>query len=97
MSDMLIDIIKIGDVVTLKTTTGDELIASYRGEDQHHYKVSKIRALGHGDNGFILMPYLFSVNLDEQIKLNKNLVIAIVRTDKLFADNYTTQTSSLVI
>lgn len=96
---MLIDTgFKFGDVVSVKTTTGDELLGSYRGENSDgSIKLSKVRALGHGESGFVLMQYIFSVDPDEVININKDLVIVIAKTGKIFADNYSSQTSSIVL
>ena len=93
---MLIDKgVSAGEVVTLKLTSGEELVARLNGETDTHYKLSKPMVIAMGAKGPGLMPYLFTVAPDKDINLNKNTVTVAVASDKSFADQYIQSTTSI--
>lgn len=93
---MLIDKgVTAGEVVTLKLTSGEELVARLDEETNTHYKLTKPMVIAMGPNGPGLMPYLFTVSPDKTIALNKNTVTVAVSSDKQFADQYITSTTSI--
>ena len=60
---MLIDKgVTIGEVVTLKLTSGEELVAKLEEETATYYKLSRPMVIGMGQKGPGLMPYLFTVD-----------------------------------
>jgi hypothetical protein len=48
-----------------------------------------------GPNGPGLMPYLFTVNPDKEVKLNKGTVTVAEATDAVFAKQFLEQTSGI--
>jgi hypothetical protein len=93
---MLIDKgVSEGEVVTLKLTSGEELVAKLVEEAVSYYKLSKPLVLGHTPQGPGLMPYLFTVSPDKEIKLLKNAVTVVEATDKQFADQYIQSTTGI--
>jgi hypothetical protein len=93
---MLIDKgVGAGEVVTLKLTSGEELVARLNEETATHYKLSKPMVIAMGAKGPGLMPYLFTVAPDKDISLNKNTVTVAVASDKSFADQYMQSTTSI--
>ena len=67
---MLIDKgVAVGEVITLKLTSGEELVAKLVEETDSYYKLSKIQVIGMGPKGPGLMPYLFTVNPDKEVRL----------------------------
>ena len=67
---MLIDKgVSAGEVVTLKLTSGEEIVAKLTEETATYYKLSKPMVIGMGQKGPGLMPYLFTVSPDKEIKL----------------------------
>ena len=60
---MLIDKgVTVGEVITLKLTSGEEIVAKLAAETDSHYKLSRPMVIGMGERGPGLMPYLFTVN-----------------------------------
>jgi hypothetical protein len=87
--------ITAGEVITLKLTSGEELVARLVEDAISFYKVSKPFVIGHTPNGPGLMPYLFTVSPDKDIKLLKTAVTVAESTDKEFADQYLQSTTGI--
>jgi uncharacterized alpha/beta hydrolase family protein len=93
---MLIDKgVSAGEVVTLKLTSGEELVARLDEETPTHYKLTKPMVIGMGQNGPGLMPYLFTVSQDKMVPLLKSTVTVAVSSDKIFADQYIQSTTNI--
>jgi len=95
---MLIDKgVTIGEVVTLKLTSGEELVAKLVDDGPMFYKLSHPQVKGLGPKGPGLMPYLFTVNPDKEVRLNKGTVVVIEATDKSFADQFIQSTTGIAL
>jgi hypothetical protein len=93
---MLIDKgVTAGEVITLKLTSGEEIVATLVEETATYYKLKRPMVLGMGQQGPGLMPYLFTVNPDKEIKLLKNTVVMAEATDKSFADQFIQSTTGI--
>ena len=93
---MLIDKgVAAGEVITLKLTSGEELVAKLVQEADTYYKLSHPQVIGHGPKGPGLMPYLFTVNPDKEIKLLKTAVTVVEASDKQFADQFIQATTGI--
>ena len=95
---MLIDTpYKKGDVVTLKTVAGQELIARYEGEDSSTVIVNKPLVTVVTQEGAVMAPFLYTVNMDTTIKLNNQQLLCVVKSAKEVADDYLQRTSDIAI
>lgn len=93
---MLIDKgVTVGEVVTFKLTSGEELVAKLVEDTDAYYKLSRPMVIGMGQSGPGLMPYLFTVNPDKDIRLSKTTVTVAEATDKVFADQFLETTSKI--
>jgi hypothetical protein len=93
---MLIDKgVTVGEVVTLKLTSGEEIVAKLVEETATYYKLSKPMVIGMGQKGPGLMPYLFTVHPDKDVKLLKTTVTVCEATDKTFADQFIESTTGI--
>lgn len=93
---MLIDKgVSVGEVITLKLTSGEELVAKLVEETDVYYKLGKPLVIGHTPQGPGLMPYLFTVNPDKEVKLLKSATTVAEATDKQFADQYIQSTTGI--
>lgn len=93
---MLIDKgVSVGEVITLKLTSGEEIVAKLVEETPTHYKLSKPMVIGMGQKGPGLMPYLFTVAPEKDVKLLKTTVTVAEATDKTFADQFITSTTGI--
>lgn len=84
-----------GEIVTLKLTSGEELIAKLSEDSPLHYKLSRPMVLTAGQQGLGMAPYLFTVNPDKDIKISKSTVVVCEATDKNFADSYIQGTTGI--
>jgi hypothetical protein len=93
---MLIDKgVTVGEVITLKLTSGEEIVAKLVEEGPVYYKLSRPMVIGMGQQGPGLMPYLFTVHPDKEVKLNKMVVAMAEATDKQFADQFIQSTTGI--
>jgi hypothetical protein len=86
-----------GEVITLKLTSGEELIGKLVEETDAYYKLAKIQVIGMGPKGPGLMPYLFTVNPDRDIKLVKSTVTVAEPTDEQFAKQFIESTTGIAL
>ena len=84
-----------GEVITLKLTSGEEIVAKLVEETPTHYKLARPMVIGMGPNGPGLMPYLFTVHPDKEVKLSKVTVTLAEATDKQFADQFIQSTTGI--
>jgi len=84
-----------GEVITLKLTSGEELVGKLTEETDAYYKLSKPMVIGMGKQGPGLMPYLFTVNPDREVKLSKITVTVAEPTDADFAKQFLESTSGI--
>ena len=84
-----------GEVVTIKLTSGEELVAKLVEDGPVYCKLSKPLVLTMGSQGIGMVPYLFTVSPDKDVQLNKSTITVIVATDKGAADQYLQSTSGI--
>jgi hypothetical protein len=84
-----------GEVVTIKTTAGEEIIAKLVQDDEKSVTVSKPLALTAGAKGIALVPFLFTTDPDTQITISKQTVMVVAPTDKEYADTYIQNTTGI--
>jgi hypothetical protein len=95
---MLIDKgVTVGEVITLKLTSGEEIVAKLSEETTTYYKLSHPQVIGMGPKGPGLMPYLFTVSPEKEVKLLKTTVTVAEATDKQFADQFIQQTTGIAL
>ena len=87
--------VTVGEVITLKLTSGEELIAKLLEEADTYYTLSKPMVIAMGNHGPGLMPYLFTVSPDKDIKLLKATVTVVEATDETFAKQFLESTSKI--
>lgn len=86
-----------GEVITLKLTSGEELVAKLAEETDAYYKLSRPMVIGMGKQGPGLMPYLFTVHPDRDIKLSKITVTVAEPTDEAFAKQFIESTTGIAL
>lgn len=87
--------VAVGEVITLKLTSGEELVAKLTEETDAYYKLSKPMVIGMGQQGPGLMPYLFTVAPDADVRLAKSTVTVAEATDKAFAKQFLESTTGI--
>lgn len=88
---------KVGDVISIKLSSGEEMIARFEEENDKDVIVAKPYILIAAQNGMALAPYMFTVAPETKIKLKINNVICIVKSAKDAADMYVKQSTGIAI
>jgi hypothetical protein len=86
-----------GEVITLKLTSGEEIVAKLVEDGATYYKLKTPQVIGMGPKGPGLMPYLFTVDPNKEIKLLKTTVTVAEATDKAFADQFIQSTTGIAL
>lgn len=87
---------KTGDTVSLKLSSGEELVARLEEESDTTYVLHKPLMLANTPQGIGLAPFMFTVSQDAKIKINNKNVLTIVKTADEFAKQYVESTTGLV-
>ena len=95
---MLIDKgVSAGEVVTIKLTSGEELVAKLVEDQIMHYKLAHPMVIAMSPKGPALMPYLFTVDPSKEVRIAKSVVAVAEATDKQFADQFIQQTTGIAM
>ena len=95
---MLIDKgISSGEVVSIKLVTGEEIIAKMIEETANEYKISKPLVLSVGQQGMGMIPMMFTVDQEKDLKISKSSVVLIASTEKQFANQYLQGTTGIAM
>jgi hypothetical protein len=95
---MLIDKgVAVGEVITIKLTSGEEIVAKLVEDQIMHYKLAHPMVIAMSPKGPALMPYLFTVDPSKQVKIVKSVVAVAEATDKQFADQFIQQTTGIAM
>jgi len=86
-----------GSIVTMKLVNGEELIAKLVEETNLGYKISKPLTLSAGPKGLGMVPFLFTVDQEKDILINKESVMVITTTEQEFANQYTQGTTGIAM
>lgn len=88
--------IKTNDVVSIKLTSGEELLAKYISETETTYELNKPVVLAQGANGVMLAPYIMTAEKTETISFLKTAVVtAPTRSQANIATSYSELTSGI--
>ena len=88
---------KVGDAVSIKLSSGEEMIARFEDENEDVVTVAKPYILIAAQNGMALAPYMFTIAPDTKVKLKINNVICIVKSAKDASDMYIKQSTGIAI
>ena len=88
--------LKSGETVTIKLTTGEELIARFEEEQDGNVITSKPVVLAPGAQGIGMVPWIMSAEPDK-VKINKENILTYATTQKEIADKYIEMTSSITL
>ncbi len=86
---------ELGNVVSLKLVSGEELIAKLESQTDVSYVLQKPLMIGMSPKGPALMPYLFTVHPDKNVTIQKSFVVIIENSDNDFAKQYLESTSGI--
>lgn len=85
----------VGDIVSLKIISGEEVIGKYTGEDMTEMNLAKPLMLAVTSKGPVMTPVFMTVDPEKEFAFNKNSIIAKGHTVKEIAEQYTYQTTGI--
>jgi hypothetical protein len=85
-----------GDVVSLKLTNGDELIARFEEEANGVVKINRPLALTMSQGGLGMIPWMF-LGSEDTVTLKKDHVFAMMLSKKDASDQYLTGTTGIAL
>ena len=88
---------KTGDIISIKLSSGEEMIARFEDENGEVITIVKPYILIAAQNGMALAPYMFTISPDTKVQLKINNFICIVKSAKDAADMYIKQSTGIAI
>ena len=88
---------KVGDIVSVKLSSGEEMVATLESENSTDVVLRKPLMLVAGQQGAGLAPFMFTVDQDAKYTVKLNNIICIVKTAKDAASTYTQSTTGLTV
>ena len=86
----------VGEVITIKLTSGEEILGTLVEDNVNYLKVSKPRALTSAEGGIGMVPFVFTVDPSRDLKIFRTTVIVAEPTEKEFASSYTKATTGII-
>lgn len=87
---------KTGDIISIKLTTGEELIARFEAENNESIKVDRPLLITLGGNGLGMIPWMFLAEKDS-FNIQKLHILATALTKKEAADQYMQGTTGIAL
>ena len=95
---MLIELpYKVGDNVSFKLSSGEEIIGRLEAEDAKSFTVRKPMVLIAGEQGLGLAPFMFSVSPDGKFVMKSTAISCMAKTEAEIGKQYTAQTSGIAL
>ena len=95
---MLIEVIKEGEVVSCRLTTGEELIARLkkdRRDKDNLVELTQPLIVGSSAEGFGLMPYMMTINPESAVEIKMEHILSMHKTNEEITKGYQKQTSKI--
>jgi hypothetical protein len=80
--------VSVGDVVTLKLVSGEEIIGKLDKETEQSYFISRPMSLRHDPKGLGMTPFLFTVHPNSVVPIDIKSVMVYITSDSEMADSY---------
>lgn len=87
---------KIGQVVSFKTTSGDEVVGKVAGQTADDLTISYPVILAASREGLGMVPFLMTASPEIEVAFKMNHIVCIASTTQQVADAYTQQTTGII-
>jgi hypothetical protein len=88
---------KNGDTISLKLSSGEEVVARLEEERDDSLKLTKPLMLTPTQEGLGLAPFMFTVNPEQSVVINRATVLCIAKTEDEMATQYVQNTTGLTV
>ena len=80
--------VSVGDVVTIKLVSGEEIIGKVEKETEQSYFISRPMSLRPDPQGLGMTPFLYTVHPNSTVPINIKSVMVYMVADKEMSDSY---------
>jgi small nuclear ribonucleoprotein (snRNP)-like protein len=87
---------KVGDTVSIKLTSGEEMVARLDDEKGDTIILKRPLMIAATQQGLGLAPFMFSVDPNTKIVINNSKVVCVAKTQEEFAKQYIENTTGIV-
>jgi hypothetical protein len=87
---------KVGDVVSLKLSSGEEILGRLEAEKENNVTLKKPMVLIAQEKGLGLAPFMFSVSPDGKFVMKSTAISCMAKTESEIAKQYVATTSGIV-
>jgi hypothetical protein len=84
-----------GDVITMKLSSGEEVLGRYIEEDMSSITIAKALMIAMTPKGPAMAPILMTVDPEKNLTINKSLISIMSESDKEIANQYMFQTTGI--
>jgi len=88
---------KNGDTVSIKLSTGDEIIATMQEDNESTVRVSRPMILAPTPQGMRFIPFMFTVDPERYIELRKQDIMVLSETHSEMASEYIRTTTGIQV
>jgi len=87
---------KIGQVVSFKTTSGDEVVGKVTGQTAEELTIGYPVILAASQQGLGMVPFLMTANPELEVAFKNAHIVCIASTTQQVADAYLQQTTGII-
>jgi hypothetical protein len=85
------------DVISFKISSGEEILGRFLREDDTNFYITKPNVLMMNPQGMGMVPYMFTVDPDQEYTVFKTNIISYAKTDGEIAKQYLSRTSGIAL
>tara|TARA_X000000950_G_C13375820_1_gene442277 strand:+ start:178 stop:465 length:288 start_codon:yes stop_codon:yes gene_type:complete len=86
---------KVGDTVSIKLTSGEEVVARYKEDKNNAMVLSKPLMVTATQKGLGLAPFMFTIGTDATVSIDNSKVVCVVKTQDDMSKQYITSTTGI--
>lgn len=86
---------KVGETVSIKLTSGEEVVARLEEEKDESFILHKPLMVTATQQGLGLAPFMFTIGPDAKVKIDHNKVVCLVKTQDEMSKQYIQSTTGI--
>lgn len=86
---------KVGETVSLKLTSGEEVVARLEEEKDASFILHKPLMVTATQQGLGLAPFMFTIGPDANVKVSTSKIVCIVKTQEAMSKQYIQSTTGI--
>ena len=86
---------KVGDTVSIKLTSGEEVVARYKEDKNSAMVLSKPLMVTATQKGLGLAPFMFTIGTDATVSIDNSKVVCVVKTQDDMSKQYIASTTGI--